>query len=108
MASFGALLADAMERGLVATNVVRSMKKERTRKSKREQRQKLKVGIHIPTPDEIKRLIPHLPDKYRPLLLTAIFTGLRASELRGELRLRRHSKANRISMKKAILRYYKT
>jgi integrase len=25
----------------------------------------------------------HLPDKYRPLLLTAIFTGLRASELRG-------------------------
>jgi len=83
MASFGALLADALERGLVATNVVRSMKKERTRKSKREQRQKLKVGVDIPTPDEIKRLIAHLPDKYRPLLLTAIFTGLRASELRG-------------------------
>jgi integrase len=83
MASFGALLADALERGLVATNVVRSMKKERRRKSKREQRQKLKVGVDIPTPDEIKRLIAHLPDKYRPLLLTAIFTGLRASELRG-------------------------
>jgi integrase len=83
MASFGALLADAMERGLVATNVVRSMKKERTRKSKREQRQKLKVGVDIPTPAEIKLLIAHLPDKYRPLLLTAIFTGLRASELRG-------------------------
>jgi Phage integrase, N-terminal SAM-like domain len=30
MASFGALLADAMERGLVATNVVRGMKKERS------------------------------------------------------------------------------
>lgn len=74
---------DALERGLVATNAVRSMKKERTRRSKREQKQKLKVGIDIPAPDEIKRLIPHLPDKYRPLLLTAIFTGLRASELRG-------------------------
>jgi len=83
MASFGALLADALERGLVATNVVRSMKKERTRKSKREQKQRLRVGVDIPTPDEIKRLIAHLPDKYQPLLLTAIFTGLRASELRG-------------------------
>ena len=83
MASLSALLADAMERGLVATNAVRSMKRERKRKSKSGQKQKLKVGIDIPTPDEIKRLIPHLPDKYRPLLLTAIFTGLRASELRG-------------------------
>ena len=62
MASFGALLADALERGLVATNVVRSMKKERTRKSKREQKQRLRVGVDIPSPDEIRRLIPHLPD----------------------------------------------
>src|SRR5215469_2695970 len=84
MASLSALLADALERGLVATNAVRSMKRERRRRtSKSEQKQKLKVGVDIPTPDEIKRLIPHLPDKYRPLLLTAIFTGLRASELRG-------------------------
>jgi len=83
MASLSALLADALERGLVATNAVRSMKRERRRRtSKSEQKQKLKVGVDIPTPDEIKRLIPHL-DKYRPLLLTAIFTGLRASELRG-------------------------
>src|SRR5215469_16294419 len=48
MASLSALLADALERGLVATNAVRSMKKERTRRSKREQKQKLKVGIDIP------------------------------------------------------------
>ena len=83
MASLSALLADALERGLLATNAVRSMKRERRRRtSKSEQKQKLKVGVDIPTPDEIKRLIPHL-DKYRPLLLTAIFTGLRASELRG-------------------------
>jgi integrase len=84
MGSLGLLLADALERGLVATNVVRSMKRERRkRRSKSQQKQKLKVGIDIPAPDEIKRLIAHLPDKYRPLLLTAIFTGLRASELRG-------------------------
>jgi integrase len=83
MASLNTLLADALERGLVATNAVRNMKRERKRRSKSQQQQKLKVGVDIPTPDEIKRLIPHLSDKYRPLLLTAIFTGLRASELRG-------------------------
>jgi integrase len=83
----GALLGDALERGLVATNAVRSMKRERKRgkerQSERRQKGKLKVGVDIPTPDEIKRLISHLPDHWRPLLLTAIFTGLRASELRG-------------------------
>jgi integrase len=83
MASLSALLADALERGLVATNAVRSMKRENKRRSKKEQKRKLKVGVDIPSPDEIKRLIAHLPDKYRPLLLTATFTGLRASELRG-------------------------
>jgi integrase len=85
--SLGALLGDALERGLVATNAVRSMKRERKRgkdrRAERRQKGKLKVGVDIPTPDEIKRLIAHLSDKWRPLLLTAIFTGLRASELRG-------------------------
>jgi len=85
--SLGALLGDALERGLVATNVVRSMKRERKRgkerQAERRRRGKLKVGVDIPTPREIKGIIAHLPDKWRPLLLTAIFTGLRASELRG-------------------------
>src|SRR5271169_563788 len=85
--SLGALLGDALERGLVATNVVRSMKRERKkgkeRQAERRQRGRLKAGVDIPTPDEIKGLIAHLSDKWRPLLLTAIFTGLRASELRG-------------------------
>jgi integrase len=87
MGSLGALLGDALERGLVATNAVRSMKRERKRgkerQAERRQRGKLKVGVDIPTPAEIKAIIASLPDKWRPLLLTAIFTGLRASELRG-------------------------
>ncbi|MGN6102643.1 MAG: site-specific integrase [Devosia sp.] len=37
----------------------------------------------MPSPDEIKALVTHLAGRWRPLLLTAIFTGLRASELRG-------------------------
>ena len=44
---------------------------------------KLKVGVDIPSPDEIRAFIARLDGRWRPLLLTAIFTGLRASELRG-------------------------
>jgi integrase len=44
---------------------------------------KLKVGVGIPTPDEIRRIIQAASDWQRPLLLTLIFTGLRSSELRG-------------------------
>ena len=43
----------------------------------------LKIGVDIPTPDEIKAIVAHLDGPRRPLLLTAIFAGLRASELRG-------------------------
>ena len=51
-------------------------------KGKRER--KLEVGLDIPTPAEIKRLIGAAKDtRRRTLLLTATLTGLRASELRG-------------------------
>ena len=81
--SLGSLLAEAQERGLVAQNVVRSRRDGRGRAAERRQRGKLKIGVDIPSPDEIKRLIAHLNDRRRPLLLTAIFTGLRTSELLG-------------------------
>lgn len=42
-----------------------------------------RAEVDYPSPEEIKAIIAHLPDRYRPLLLTAAFTGLRASELRG-------------------------
>jgi integrase len=86
----GALIADAQERGLVGQNVVRSLRTSRRRKGARVERvgRKLKVGVDIPSPDEIRAIIAKLAtigeaDRFRPLLLTAIFTGLRASELRG-------------------------
>jgi len=83
--SLGSLLADAQERGHVAQNVVRSLRASRKGKDRRERREngKLRVGVDIPTPDEIARIAAQLKGRWRPLLLTAIFTGLRASELRG-------------------------
>jgi integrase len=81
-ASLGAILAEAQERGLVAQNVVRSLRNGR-RGTEQRQRGKLKVGVDIPSPDEIRALIGELKDRRRPLLLTAIFSGLRFSELLG-------------------------
>jgi len=47
-------------------------------------KRKLEMGVEIPTPDEIKRLLQAEGDMQpRTLLTVAIFTGLRASELRG-------------------------
>jgi integrase len=80
----GSILADAQERGLVAQNVVRSLshrKKQRTTEKRHKPRPK--VGVDIPAPEEIRAIIAHLKGRWRPLLMTAIFTGLRASELRG-------------------------
>jgi len=80
IAALGALLADAQERGLVAQNVTRMLKRG-TRK-KATQRRRLEVGVDIPTTDEVKAIIG-VESRWRPLLMTAALTGLRASELRG-------------------------
>lgn len=85
--SLGFMLADAQERGLIARNVVRdlrgSRKKGKERHAERRQKGRLKVGVDIPAPHEIKAVVAALEGKWRPILMTAIFTGLRASELRG-------------------------
>ena len=87
LGSLGALLADAQERGLVARNVVRDLRgrriRGRDRQAERRHKGRLKVGVDIPTRAEIKGVVDHLQGRWRPLIVTAIFTGLRASELRG-------------------------
>src|SRR5215813_7678582 len=88
--SLGALLADAQRRGLVGQNVVhalpRSLRGKEARAAAR-QKGKLRVGVDIPSLDEVRAIIAAASDGdsggRRPLLLTAIFTGLRISELRG-------------------------
>jgi integrase len=85
--SLGSLLADAQEQGLAARNAVRDLRRNRRRgkdlHAEKRQKGKLKVGVDIPATDEIKAIIEHVEGRWRPLLITAIFTGLRASELRG-------------------------
>jgi integrase len=88
MTSLGSILADAQERGLVAQNVVSNLRTHRRGRRTDQGRHDapLEIGVDIPTPGEISTLIAALAKlalHIRALLLTAIFTGLRASELRG-------------------------
>ena len=76
LAHLGSILADAG----APRNAVRD--RPRYKKSGRSKK-RLEVGGDIPTPDEARSIIRGATDKWRPILTTAIFTGLRASELRG-------------------------
>lgn len=83
--SLGSILADAIERGLATRNPVRDISGRRKGTARREgrARARLKVGEGIPTPGEAKALVGALQGRWRPLLMVAIFAGLRSSELRG-------------------------
>jgi integrase len=84
--SLGGLIGDAQERGLTRTNPVRDMRGRRRgkeRKAERRQKAKLRIGVDIPTPAEMKTMIGAAIGDERPLILTAALCGLRASELRG-------------------------
>ena len=85
VASLGAVLANAMSAGKVARNVVREQSRETRRQNRLDKRhdKRLQVGVDIPTKDEIRAMLMHAQGRWRPLIVAAIFTGLRASELRG-------------------------
>ena len=73
--ALSSILTEAQRRGLVAQNVASGVKVMRPSREK--------ARVTIPTKAELKALLDHAPDNVRPLVMTAIFTGLRASELRG-------------------------
>lgn len=81
--SLGALLADAMAGGRVARNVVREIPRKRQSRLAKRHKKRLEVGVDIPTKDEINRMLGAAEGRWRPFLATAVFTGMRASELRG-------------------------
>lgn len=68
------ILIEAKRRGLVAQNVAADVKVE---KSGRDEE------VIIPTKEELRALLAAADERWKTLVLTAILTGLRASELRG-------------------------
>ena len=86
MVSLGTLLAHAQEKGLAGHNAVRDLRRNRKKKdaqAEKRKKTKLKVGVDIPLPSEIKDILANAKGRWRPLLVSAAFDCLRASELRG-------------------------
>lgn len=82
--SLGSILADAQSRGLVIRNAVHELSRSRAhRAAEKRVRPRLQVGVDIPGNDEIKAILTAASGRYRPLLITMIFTGIRSSEARG-------------------------
>ena len=75
LGSLSGVFSEAQRKGLVATNPVKAVK---IRTSKREVRK-----IEMPTKRELSAILKATPDRHKPFIWTAVFSGLRASELRG-------------------------
>src|SRR5262245_57263565 len=74
--SLAAIVSEAQDRGLVAVNNVRQARQRKRSRRERPRPQML-------SKPELKAVIAATPPRSQPLILTAIFTGLRGSELRG-------------------------
>jgi integrase len=70
----------AMSQGLVAQNVAAGIK---IKTNTRDVAGPLRAGTDFPTKAELRAMINHAPERWRPLIITAVFTGMRISELRG-------------------------
>jgi integrase len=81
--SLGSIISEAQERGLINRNPVRDMRGRKKAKKGGRDKLRIKSGRDFPAPSEIKAFLSALVGRWRPLLLTAVFSGLRASELRG-------------------------
>ncbi|WP_245431835.1 tyrosine-type recombinase/integrase [Rhizobium sophoriradicis] len=83
--SLGSILADAQGRGLVVRNAVHELSKARsgTKVSEKRAKAKLRIGVDIPTNEETRKILEAATGRYRPLIITMIFTGIRSSEARG-------------------------
>ncbi len=79
LGSLKAILGEAQGRGLVAQNAAQPVKI----KTKGREEAKLAPGIDVPTKQEINAIIAAAQGRWRPLIICAVFTGMRSSELRG-------------------------
>jgi integrase len=73
------ILENAMDRGEVAHNVAHNVQPDPRTRSKED----VEVGRTIPSREEMQRLLDTATGWFRVMLLTAVLTGMRQSELRG-------------------------
>jgi integrase len=75
------VLNTAMSKGMIAQNVATSGRRKRAKSARHDEL--IEEGRAFPNMAEVQRLIEAAPARWKPLLMTAAFTGLRSSELRG-------------------------
>jgi integrase len=79
LASLKSILGEAQRRGLVAQNAAQPVKVD----LKKRDQGRLAIGRDIPSKEEINTILEKVKGRWRPLFITAVFTGMRSSELRG-------------------------
>ncbi|HZK90551.1 MAG TPA: site-specific integrase [Stellaceae bacterium] len=79
LASLKSIIGEAQRRGLVARNAASPVRVE----VKKRDQHKLTAGRDFPSKSEVQTILSSAAGRWRPLLVTAIFTGMRSSELRG-------------------------
>lgn len=75
LVSLKSLLKEAVEREWIAASPAADVSLKRQKRHEKRP--------EIPTKEEIRLFLENAPDRYRALITTAIFTGMRISELRG-------------------------
>jgi integrase len=83
ISSLKTMLAFCQQRGHVAQNVARAVRIGTNADHRHEGKGPLRAGVNFPSRAELKALMQAASGRWRPLLITAMFTGMRASELRG-------------------------
>jgi integrase len=81
LTSLSTALLFAKGRGLIAQNPAQGIKVRSDERHKASG--PLKAGRDFPTKAELKLLIDNALERWRPYIIVAVFTGMRASELRG-------------------------
>jgi integrase len=79
LTSLKSILGEAQRRGLSAHNPATPVKVD----AKKREKAKLVVGRDIPSKEEIQTILSKAAGRWHPFFIAAVFTGMRASELRG-------------------------
>ena len=83
MTNLKTMLSYCQARGHVAQNVALSVRVGNRGDDRRDEQGPLRAGVDFPSRAELKMLMVAATGRWRPLLITAMFTGMRASEVRG-------------------------
>jgi integrase len=79
LGSLKSIIREAQRQGMVAQNVAQPV----TVRNVTRGQSRPEVGADVPSKDEVKAMLGRAEGRWRALLVTAVFTGLRSSELRG-------------------------